>query len=205
MTEHAVEQESDSTIKSLLTLAHAQANLTNADPAARLAIVAPDLGGVRDRLEFLLDDVLHPALIRPDAAEYPRCFNFSLGRALADLPLIRVALDWLALGASRAKVEQARLSALLQELGRRAINELHVEAGAALNGALLAQGHVDELLAYVAPLLLGPGQPLADLSAIPELSMAARWQLCEPRALGDDIRLRLRTAPGNSYGHSTHG
>ena len=83
------------------------------DPAARLAIVAPDLAGVRDRLEFLLDDVLHPALIRPDAAEYPRCFNFSLGRAVADLPLIRVALDWLALGASRAKVEQARLSALL--------------------------------------------------------------------------------------------
>lgn len=36
------------------------------DPAARLAIVAPDLAGVRDRLEFLLDDVLHPALIRPD-------------------------------------------------------------------------------------------------------------------------------------------
>ena len=83
------------------------------DPAARLAIVAPDLAGVRDRLEFLLDDVLHPALIRPDAAEYPRCFNFSLGRAVADLPLIRVALDWLALGASRAKLEQARLSALL--------------------------------------------------------------------------------------------
>ena len=102
-------------------------------------------------------------------------------------------------------VGRPSLSALLQELGRRAINELHVEAGAALNGALLAQGHVDELLAYVAPLLLGPGQPLADLPAIPELSMAARWQLCESRALGDDIRLRLRTAPGNSYGHSTHG
>ena len=62
------------------------------DPAARLAIVAPDLGGVRDRLEFLLDDVLHPALIRPDAAEYPRCFNFSLGRALADLGF--VAQGW---------------------------------------------------------------------------------------------------------------
>ena len=84
-----------------------------AEPNARLGIVAPDLAGVRDRLEFLLDDVLHPALIRPDAAEWPRCFNFSLGRALADLPLIRVALDWLALGAGRAKVEQSRLSALL--------------------------------------------------------------------------------------------
>lgn len=93
-------------------VAWAQARLA-ANPACRLGIVAPDLAGVRDRLEFLLDDALHPALIRPDAAEMPRCFNFSLGRALADLPLIRVALDLLALGSGRAKVEQSRLSALL--------------------------------------------------------------------------------------------
>lgn len=93
-------------------VAWAQASLA-ANPACRLGIVAPDLAGVRDRLEFLLDDALHPGLIRPDAAEVPRCFNFSLGRALADLPLIRVALDLLALGSGRAKVEQSRLSALL--------------------------------------------------------------------------------------------
>ncbi len=92
--------------------AWAQAHLA-ADPACRLGIVAPDLASVRDRLEFMLDDALHPALIRPDAAEQPRCFNFSLGRGLADLPLIRVALDLLALGSGRAKVEQSRLSALL--------------------------------------------------------------------------------------------
>ena len=83
-------------------------------PACRLGIVAPDLGAVRDRLDFMLDDVLHPSLIRPDAAEVPRSFNFSLGRALADLPLVRVALDLLALGNGRAKVEQSRLSALLR-------------------------------------------------------------------------------------------
>jgi exodeoxyribonuclease-5 len=93
-------------------VAWVQAQLA-ANPACRLGIVVPDLAGVRDRLEFLLDDVLHPALIRPDAAEVPRSFNFSLGRALADLPLIRVALDLLALGGGRAKVEQSRLSALL--------------------------------------------------------------------------------------------
>ena len=92
--------------------AWAQAHLA-ADPACRLGIVAADLASVRDRLEFALDDALHPALIRPDAAESPRCFNFSLGRRLADLPLIRVALDLLALGSGRAKVEQSRLSALL--------------------------------------------------------------------------------------------
>ena len=83
------------------------------NPECRLAIVAPDLASVRDRLEFMLDDMLHPTLIRPDAAEMPRCFNFSLGRALAEQPLIRVALDLLALGSGRAKVEQARISGLL--------------------------------------------------------------------------------------------
>ncbi len=107
----------------------------SAEPNARLGIVAPDLAGVRDRLEFLLDDVLHPALIRPDAAERPRCFNFSLGRALSDLPLIRVALDWLALGAGRAKVEQSRLSALLLAGGWSAA-EAEADGRARLDAAL---------------------------------------------------------------------
>lgn len=84
-----------------------------ARPAARLAIVAPDLAAVRDALEFALDDALHPALIRADVAETPRRFNFSLGRPLADLPLVRLALDLLALGAVRGKIEQQRLSSLL--------------------------------------------------------------------------------------------
>jgi len=102
----------DGDAECVAVVAWAQAQLA-AHPACRLGIVAPDLAGVRDRLEFLLDDALHPSLIRPDAAEVPRCFNFSLGRALSDLPLIRVALDLLALGSGRAKVEQSRLSALL--------------------------------------------------------------------------------------------
>ena len=47
------------------------------------------------------------------------------------------------------------LRAMMSALGEREINELHVEAGAKLNGALLASGMVDELLLYVAPCLLG--------------------------------------------------
>ena len=102
----------DSLAECAAVAAWAKAQLA-ANPTCKLGIVAPDLAGVRDRLAFALDDALHPALIRPDAAEVPRCFNFSLGRALADLPLIRVALDLLALGSGRAKLEQSRLSALL--------------------------------------------------------------------------------------------
>jgi probable DNA repair protein len=115
-------------------VAWAQARLA-ADPGCRLGIVAPDLAGVRDRLEFRLDDALHPALIRPDAAEAARCFNFSLGRALADLPLIRLGLDLLALGGSRAKVEQGRLSALLLAGGWSAA-EAEADGRARLDAAL---------------------------------------------------------------------
>ena len=86
------------------------------------------------------------------------------------------------------------LRALLQELARREVNELHVEAGAALNGALLQGGHVDEMLAYIAPLLLGPGRPLADLPELHDLSASARWQLRDAHPLGNDVRLRLRRA-----------
>jgi len=102
----------DSTAECSAVAAWARAQLA-ANPGVRLGIVAPDLAGVRDRLEFSLDDALHPALIRPAGAEVPRRFNFSLGKALADLPLIRTALDLLALGGGRAKIEQSRLSGLL--------------------------------------------------------------------------------------------
>ena len=89
------------------------AALLAADPTLRIGVVAPNLAAARDRLACLLDDWLHPALIRADGAEMPRSFNFSLGYALADLPLVSLALDLLALGHGRGKLEQARLSQLL--------------------------------------------------------------------------------------------
>ena len=49
------------------------------------------------------------------------------------------------------------LAAMMAALAAEGINELHVEAGARLNGALLAAGLVDELLVYVAPCILGDG------------------------------------------------
>ncbi|MFZ2269732.1 MAG: PD-(D/E)XK nuclease family protein [Azonexus sp.] len=124
----------DSAAECAAVAAWAKARLAE-QPAARLAIVAPDLAGVRDRLEFRLDDALHPALIRPATAELPRCFNFSLGRALADLPLIRVALELLALGSVRVKVEQGRLSALLLAGGWSAA-EAEADGRARLDAAL---------------------------------------------------------------------
>ncbi len=83
------------------------------EPKVRLGIVVPDLASVRDRLACLLDDALHPASLRPDGSEMPRNYNISLGRALAERPLVKVALELLALGGGRRKIEQKQLSTLL--------------------------------------------------------------------------------------------
>lgn len=85
------------------------------------------------------------------------------------------------------------LHAVLALLAARGCNEVHVEAGPTLCGALFAAGLVDELLLYIAPLLLGDdAAPLLKLPALAD--MASRWslQLLDQRMLGADIRLRLR-------------
>ncbi len=89
------------------------------------------------------------------------------------------------------------LHQLLAELARRGVNELHVEAGAKLNGALAEAGLVDEWLIYLAPKLLGAGRGMADLQPLTRLDHALQLQLVETRTLGNDIRLRLRQLQDN--------
>lgn len=91
-------------------------------------------------------------------------------------------------------VPRVDLGALLLELARRGVNELHVEAGPAINGALLQSGLVDELLLYLAPMLIGPGRPLAALNALPALAAAPRFEFVDCTAVGPDLRLRARAA-----------
>jgi diaminohydroxyphosphoribosylaminopyrimidine deaminase/5-amino-6-(5-phosphoribosylamino)uracil reductase len=90
-------------------------------------------------------------------------------------------------------VSRIDLPALMKELAARGVNELHVEAGPALNGALLQSRLVDELLVYMAPMLLGPGRPLAALPALPALADAPRFEFIDSVAIGPDLRLRART------------
>lgn len=84
------------------------------------------------------------------------------------------------------------LRAMLADLGRREINELHVEAGERLNGSLLRAGLVDELLLYMAPRLLGEGRGIAALGDIGTLDQSIDFELCELETVGGDMRLRLR-------------
>lgn len=75
------------------------------------------------------------------------------------------------------------------------INELHVEAGAKLNTAVLQAGLVDELLVYVAPRLMGSGLAATYFPAntvLDDLTKAAQWRWLEASLVGSDIRLRAQ-------------
>jgi diaminohydroxyphosphoribosylaminopyrimidine deaminase/5-amino-6-(5-phosphoribosylamino)uracil reductase len=93
---------------------------------------------------------------------------------------------------ARGKVD---LAAMLEDLGRREINEVHVEAGEKLNGSLLAAGLVDELLVYVAPRLIGSGRALAALGPLAALDDALAFSFTSIAPIGADLRVVLRPAP----------
>ena len=88
------------------------------------------------------------------------------------------------------------LPALLAELGRRGINEVMAEAGCKLNGSLLREGCVDELLIYQAPLLLGDrARGMADFGELTDLAGARRLAITDRRMLGADLRIQARFIP----------
>jgi len=89
------------------------------------------------------------------------------------------------------------LAALLADLARREVNELHVEAGEKLNASLLRAGLVDELLLYVAPRLLGDGRGIAALGTLGALADSLDFEFVEVERVGTDLRLRLRP-PGRA-------
>ena len=94
---------------------------------------------------------------------------------------------------ARGAAGQLDLAAVLALLGEVGINEIQVEAGATLSGAFLRAGLVDELLLYIAPVLLGErGRPLFDGLGIETMAQRLQLQTVETRRIGDDLRLLLR-------------
>ena len=85
------------------------------------------------------------------------------------------------------------LNTLLSHLAAREINEVLVEAGEGLNGALLAQNLIDELLIYYAPKLMGSAaKGLFALPALTAMNQAINLQVLDMRQIGVDIRLRVK-------------
>ena len=92
------------------------------------------------------------------------------------------------------------LDRMLHLLAEREVNEVHVEAGAKLNGALLAAGLVDELLLYLAPRLLG--DPARGMFALPtplsQLAAGVHLTIRELQRIGDDVRIVARVEKRSS-------
>ena len=128
----------------------------------------------------------------PVAAGYAECARYAekarclqgQGAEIAELPGAGGRVD---------------LPALLRELARRGINEVHVEAGNRLNGALLAGGLIDELLLYLAPCLLGDSaQGLFALPVLEVLDAKQRLLIRELSMIGGDVRILARLPEGDA-------
>ena len=99
-----------------------------------------------------------------------------------------------------ARVERIRvarshldLQAVFARLAELEVNDVLVEAGSRLAGALFAAGLVDEWLLYIAPKLLGrDAKPLAALARLTRLDAAPEFELLESKVVGPDMRLRLK-------------
>jgi len=84
------------------------------------------------------------------------------------------------------------LSAMLTDLARRGINELHVEAGHKLNGSFVREGLVDEFLIYMAPKLLGTGRELAAFGPLTALEDSLELRYGSVTHIGSDLRILAR-------------
>ena len=84
------------------------------------------------------------------------------------------------------------LAAMLRDLARREVNELHVEAGHKLNGSFVREGLVDEFLVYLAPKLLGQGREMAGFGPISDLAQAVPLQFLSVEMAGPDLRIVAR-------------
>lgn len=90
------------------------------------------------------------------------------------------------------------LAAMLVDLARREVNELHVEAGHKLNGSLMREGLVDELLVYLAPKFIGSGMGMASQAhaggPLTELAGALPLEFRSVERIGPDLRIVARVA-----------
>lgn len=133
----------------------------------------------------------------PPSDEAAQARQSALRHAGADVLLAPPSVASQAAGA-RAGTSEATprvdLAWLLPELARRGVNELHVEAGARLNGHLIEQGWADEILVYLAPKLLGPGRALAALSPLTGLDGCWQGEVRDLCLVGPDVRLIVRPA-----------
>jgi diaminohydroxyphosphoribosylaminopyrimidine deaminase/5-amino-6-(5-phosphoribosylamino)uracil reductase len=100
-----------------------------------------------------------------------------------------LGVEVIAMANANGKVDLLKLFAYLAK--ERHMNEIHVEAGFKLNGSLLREDCVDELLLYYAPFFMGDGIGMAKISPLTALDQRQDWKIIDQSLFGPDLRLRL--------------
>lgn len=142
----------------------------------------------RQPLRVICDSQLRsPTTLRALQAPGAVIYTTAPPQPRAEAQVIQVSAD--------AK-QQVDLTAVLRDLGKRGCNEVLVEAGATLSGRLFELRLVDELLLYVAPVLLGPdARALLQLPLIDTMNQRIELSLIEMQSIGSDVRLRYAVKP----------
>lgn len=142
---------------------------------------------VDSRLQTPLDsNMLNPATLQ----QSPLLIAYAHDAHQRADALLAAGAELVNLAAVASKVD---LRALLQHLAQRGVNEVLIEAGSRLNGALLQAGLIDEFIFYYAPKLMGDAA--SAMFAIPELTemqQAINLQVLDVRQIGSDIRLQAK-------------
>jgi diaminohydroxyphosphoribosylaminopyrimidine deaminase/5-amino-6-(5-phosphoribosylamino)uracil reductase len=95
-------------------------------------------------------------------------------------------------GATPGTESKVDLNAMLLDLAKREVNELHLEAGHKLNGSFVREALVDEFLVYLAPKLLGLGQGILNFGPLTQLEDGIQLSFESIEKLGPDLRLLAR-------------
>lgn len=161
------------------------------DPALNVRLE----GVIRQPMRVVLDSRLRS----PPTARIFECDGESLVIAVEQDNARRSALEQ-----AGARVEflaadpegRVSLRAAIRRLAAESVNEVWVEAGATLTGALLAAGLVDELIVYIAPCLLGhEAHAMAELPTVMSLNDRLALRFTDQRLIDGDLRLTARVLP----------
>jgi diaminohydroxyphosphoribosylaminopyrimidine deaminase/5-amino-6-(5-phosphoribosylamino)uracil reductase len=149
-----------------------------------------DLETPRQPLRVVVDSRLETPLTARILQGGPVLIAGAIENAEKSALLRSTGAEVLILPNAAGKVE---LKNLLEALARRGINEVHAEAGFKLNGSLMREGLVDELLLYLAPCLIGhEASGLFNLPELATLDGKRHLQIRDLRQVGEDIRLIAR-------------
>jgi len=161
------------------------------DPAMTARVSEP----VRQPLRVILDSAWRTPLHSRILAEPETSLLAGDRDAAIPARLASSGIECLRLPLSGSGVD---LPALMQALAEKEINEIQVEAGARLCGALLKEELVDELLIYQAPVLLGDGGPGSfAIGPLESMDERTHFRVLETTHIGGDLRIRLTPLFGN--------